>query len=171
MSNLEWDPLFLLPSSVVSGFVDCVATGPCQVHSRSVHVIYDPLFLRYIWVNYSDSGRASAVEPALPMINNTLLLPNHRHYAESLENATFIPPRNRQPLQGFATNSFDYGFDLRCDILSVGLLPGFTLVSREFYDSFEEGSSRNRSLDSDQGWCPISIHIISFSVNGYVKVI
>lgn len=26
----------------------CVMTGPCQVHSRRVRVIYDPLFLRYI---------------------------------------------------------------------------------------------------------------------------
>lgn len=33
-----------------------VARVLCQVHSRQDRVIYDPLFLQYIWVNYSDGS-------------------------------------------------------------------------------------------------------------------
>lgn len=106
------------------GFVDRVATGPCQVHSRSARVIYDPLFLRHIWVNYANGGPMRNTPP-------TYYSKNPPEYFYSSATTTVSEIRDQQ----HRLRTFDV-------LLSQGRVP------REFYDNFDQGWSRNGSLDS-----------------------
>lgn len=103
------------------GFVDRVATGPCQVHSRSARVIYDPLFLRHIWVNYANGG-------SMRNTPSYLLLEKSSFYSSATTTVSEIRDQQHR------LRTFDV-------LLSQGRVP------RGFYDSFDQGWSRNGSLD------------------------
>lgn len=107
------------------GFVDRVATGPCQVHSRSARVIYDPLFLRHIWVNYANGGPMRNTPSYLLLEKSSRVLLFFRHdnsIGDSRSTASITD------LRRFA-------------------LTELSRVPRGFYDSFDQGWSRNGSLD------------------------
>lgn len=121
MSDLEWNPLFLPSSSVVSGL-----RWPCRDRAVSSALPFRPCNL---W--------SAIFAPHLGQLCQRR--PDEKHplllITRKILQSTFILPP-RQQYRRFAINSIDYGPSTFC-----------SRVPREFYDSFDQRWSRNGSLD------------------------
>lgn len=151
MSNLEWNPLFLprrrLPSSGLR--------WPCRDRAVSsalpvtVRVIYDPLFLRYIWVNYSNGGRASAARFAA---RRRKTAPSSLSAPLSLFLSLFFScpcclPRDQGDPRSTASITTALAFDVSSKLaFSATFHASFTLVSQMAdpgaMDSLEQGGEQ-----------------------------